>query len=44
MKRCGAKGSDIHRGFDPIWIEDGVIKTNGPTYTPQVIEVPVPSR
>lgn len=26
-------------GFDPIWIEDGVIKTNGPTWTEQTIEI-----
>jgi len=44
MKGCGHKDSDIHLGFDPIWIEDGVIKTNGPTYTPQVIDIPVPRR
>jgi len=42
MKRCGAKGSDIHLGFAPIWIEDGVIKTNGPTYTEQVVKITGP--
>jgi hypothetical protein len=40
MKGCGPKGSDIHLGFDPIWIEDGIIKTNGPTYTEQVVTIP----
>ena len=24
-------------GFDPIWFENGVIKTNGPTYTEQTV-------
>ena len=40
MKGCGPKGSDIHLGFDPIWIENATIKTNGPTYTEQVIVIP----
>jgi beta-xylosidase len=40
MKGCGPRGSDIHLGFDPIWIEDGVVKTNGSTYTEQVIRIP----
>lgn len=44
MKGCGHKGSDIHLGFDPIWFENGVIKTNGPTYTEQVIKIPVHRR
>ncbi|MHC4624209.1 MAG: glycoside hydrolase family 43 protein, partial [Planctomycetota bacterium] len=44
MKGCGHKGSDIHLGFDPIWIENGVIKTNGPTYTHQTIEIPAPGQ
>ena len=26
-------------GFDPIWIEDGIVKTIGPTWTEQTIEI-----
>jgi beta-xylosidase len=32
------KGKPEQMGIDPIWIEDGVIKTNAPTYTKQVVE------
>lgn len=41
---CGHKRSDIHLGFDPIWIEDGFIKTNGPTHTEQVVQIPLSPR
>jgi len=33
----GQKGSDIYLGFDPIWIEHGIVKTLGPTYTEQEV-------
>ncbi|MCD6378044.1 MAG: family 43 glycosylhydrolase [Planctomycetes bacterium] len=33
------KGKPETLGFDPIWIENGIIKTNGPTWTEQIITV-----
>lgn len=34
------KGKPEQMGIDPIWIEDGAVKTEAPTYTPQKIELP----
>jgi len=40
---CGlyqAKGRPEQLGFDPMWIENGVVRTNGPTWTEQTVELP----
>ena len=37
LKGCNSDMAFL--GFDPIWVENGVMKTNGPTYTEQTVRV-----
>ncbi len=39
LRPKGGESDETFLGFDPIWVENGMIKTNGPTYTEQTVHV-----